>query len=111
MDIYIEDAGGVTIVALVGELDGNTAPAVQDEVLPLVGPGVKILLDMTDLDYMSSAGARTMLLIYREISQQEGSVLLAALNDEIADMLAATGFLDYFELAASVDDGLAIFGE
>jgi hypothetical protein len=33
------------------------------------------------------------------------------LNTEIEDMLSATGFLDYFKVAMTVDDGLAMLGE
>ena len=73
-----------------------------------MGPGGKILLDLTSLDYMSSAGARLLLLIYRQITQNSGDVLLAGLNTEIEDMLSATGFLDYFKVATTVDDGLAM---
>lgn len=111
MEIFIEDKGNVRVVKLIGELDGNTAPAVQEEVLPLISPGAKILLDMTALDYMSSAGARTMLLIHRQISQNEADVILAGLNADITDMLSITGFLDYFELAETVEAGLAELGE
>lgn len=111
MELYVEDVGSVTVVAFVGELDGNTAPGAQAQVLELLEPGVQILLDMTDLAYMSSAGARTLLLIHRQVTQNEGDLILAGLSVEIADMLAATGFLDYFDVAASVDDGLAMYGE
>jgi anti-sigma B factor antagonist len=74
-----------------------------------VGPD-KILLDMTGLEYMSSAGARLLLLIYRQITQNNGDVLLAALRTEIEDMLSATGFLDYFKVADTVDNGLIVLG-
>ena len=111
MEIYVDIVGSVTVVAVTGELDGSTAGPAQDQILPLIQPGARILLDMADLAYMSSAGARTLLLIYRQIRANEGDVILAGLSAEIEDMLAATGFLDYFELAATVDDGLAIYGE
>ncbi len=111
MEIYVDSMGSVTLITLVGEMDGKTAPVAQDQILPLIQPGSRILLGMNDLAYMSSAGARTLLLIYRQITQNQGGVILAGLNAEIQDMLAATGFLDYFELAATVEDGLAMFGE
>ncbi len=111
MEIYTDFVGSVTVVALVGELDGSTAGMTQEQVLPLIEPGVRLVLDLTDLGFMSSAGARMMLLIYRQIVQNEGGVVLAGLSPEIMDMLAATGFLDYFDIAPTVDDGLAMFGE
>ena len=111
MEIRVDAIGSVTVVAIAGDLDGSTAPRAQEEVLALLGPDVKILLDLTTLDYMSSAGARLLLLIYRQITQNSGDVLLAGLNTEIEDMLSATGFLDYFKVAMTVDDGLAMLGE
>ncbi|RPJ02258.1 MAG: STAS domain-containing protein [Chloroflexi bacterium] len=106
MDILVEPVGSVTVVALTGDLDGSTAPQAQSEVLALMGPGCKILLDLTRVDFMSSAGARLLLLIYRQITHNSGDILLAGLNTEIEDMLSATGFLDYFKVATTVDEGL-----
>jgi anti-sigma B factor antagonist len=110
MEIHVDAVGSVTVVAIAGDLDGSTAPRAQSEVLALVGPGTKILLDMTSLDYMSSAGARLLLILHRQIVAVEGDVLLAGLSTAIQDMLSATGFLDYFKVADSVDDGLAVLG-
>jgi anti-sigma B factor antagonist len=110
MDIYVEDVASVTVVSLVGDLDGNTAPRAQAEILPLIGSGARIVLDMTGLEFMSSAGARMLLLIYRQIRASDASVILAGLHSEIEDMLGATGFLDHFEVTGTVNDGLAMFG-
>jgi anti-sigma B factor antagonist len=111
MNIYVDAVGNVTVVTIVGELDGSTAGPAQHQILPLIQPGVRVLLDMTNLEYMSSAGARTLLLIYRQIRANEGDVVLAGLRPEIEDMLAVTGFLEHFTVAATVDDSLAMFGE
>ena len=45
MEIYTDYVGGVTVVALVGELDGSTAGMAQEQVLPLIEPGVRLVLD------------------------------------------------------------------
>lgn len=110
MEIYTDFVNGVSIISLVGELDGNTAPDTQQTIQGMISAGARIILDMTQLAYMSSAGARALLVIYRQISEANAAVILAGLSPEIADMLSATGFLEYFQLAATVDDGLAAFG-
>lgn len=110
MEIYIDSVGPVDVVALVGDLDGSSAPQAQGQILPLITHQARILLDMTDLEFMSSAGARMLLLIYRQITQNSGQVVLAGLSEAIADMLSATGFLDYFQVVATVDDGLGVLG-
>lgn len=107
MDIQITNVNDVTVIAIEGELDGQTAPAAQNEILPLAEPGCKFLVDMSKVPYMSSAGLRMMLLIYRKVSASEGRSVLVGLSEEIQDTMEVTGFLDYFETYDTYDDGLA----
>src|SRR4028119_947183 len=66
----------VTLIEMVGDIDSNTAPLVQEQVLPLAQPGSKMLLDMTNVSYMSSAGLRLLLSLYRQVSTQDGELVL-----------------------------------
>ena len=47
--------------------------------------------------YMSSAGLRMLLVIYRTIVGQGGKVVLVGLSEELQDTMALTGFLDFFD--------------
>lgn len=107
MEIIITEQDHITLVAMSGDLDGKTSADAQAQILPLVHPETRLLLDMTGLRYMSSAGLRTMLLIYRKVSGSGGSVVLAGLAAEIRDTMSATGFLDYFITTDTVEAGLA----
>ncbi len=111
MDIHIETVRGVAVVTLSGQIDSNTAAAFQDEVLPLARPGQKILLDMSGVTYMSSAGLRVLLLLYRQISESQGQVVLAGLRDEIKDIMSMTGFLDFFTMFEDRGDALQYFDQ
>ena len=106
MEVYISQDGPVNIVELIGEIDGQTAPEAQDQILPLVTPGVQVLLDMTQLVYMSSAGLRMMLLLHRKFTEQGGKIVLIGVNQEIYDAMSATGFLSFFVLSDSYEAGL-----
>ena len=106
MDVQIENIDDVTVIALAGELDGKTAPVAQNEVLPLAEPGCKLLIDMSKVPYMSSAGLRMMLLIYRQVTASNGQSVLVGLSEEIKDTMEVTGFLDYFEVRDSYEAGL-----
>jgi anti-sigma B factor antagonist len=107
VEINVGATDGVSVVALQGDLDGNTAPAAQARVIPLIKPGCKIVLDMSKVDYMSSAGLRMMLLIFRQVSGQHGKVVLTGLSEEIKDTMSLTGFLDFFTTADTMDAALA----
>ena len=104
--INVEQRGRVTIVEMAGELDSISSPEVQDQILPLVQRECKILLDMSSVIYMSSAGLRTLLLLYRQIRDNVGEVVISGLGDEVRDVMALTGFLDFFQTAESRGDGL-----
>ena len=48
---------------------------------------------------MSSAGLRSMLLIYRAAKAKDAKVVLAGINKDIRSSMSATGFLTFFVLA------------
>jgi anti-sigma B factor antagonist len=106
MEINVKPSGQVTVVELVGDIDSNTAPQAQERVLPLAQPGSKILLDMSGVGYMSSAGLRMLLSMYRQISRQNGHMVLIGLAEEIKDTMSITGFLNFFTIHDTVDEGL-----
>jgi len=96
----------VTVVELIGDIDGSTAPKVQEHVLPLAEAGGRILMDLTQVPYMSSAGLRMLLSVYRQISSRNGQVILVGLSEEIRDTMSITGFLDFFTTRDTLDLGL-----
>lgn len=106
MEIKLEQINGVDVAVLIGEINGHTAPIVQEKLLPMVTADCRLLLDMRQVTYMSSAGLRILLLLYRQISEHEGRVVLTGLPEKIWDTMAITGFLDFFEAHSSFDEGM-----
>ena len=103
-----EGQGGeeATVVALDGELDSASAPAVQERLAALVPSGGRVLVDLSAVPYMSSAGLRTMLVLYRNAQAVGTSVCLVGVSAELREMMEATGFLGYFPVHDTVEDGL-----
>jgi anti-sigma B factor antagonist len=106
MEFEISTAGTVTIVALKGDLDGQSAPAVQEQLLPLIDPSCQILLDMRGVPYISSVGLRALLLLYRKTVGLGGRIVLCGLSEMLQDTMMITGFLDFFEAYGTVEEGL-----
>ena len=76
-----------------GRLDTQTAPELENE-LDAVLPGLKELtFDMTNLEYVSSAGLRVILKAQKAMNTQ-GSMKLTGVNDRIMEVFDITGFLD-----------------
>lgn len=110
MDVTQNVVEGTTVVTLTGELDGKTAPIAQQRIVPLIPHGGRILLDISGVSYMSSAGLRMMLLLYRQALSQDSRIALVGLSEEIEDTMSATGFLDFFVVGESLDSGLELLG-
>ncbi|MEP7284714.1 MAG: STAS domain-containing protein [Chloroflexota bacterium] len=108
MEVYSEERDGVVMVAIEGEVDGSSASLLKDKILPLITENCRMLIDMNQVSFMSSAGLRIMLLISREITQTSGEVVLVGLLPEIHDAMDATGFLKYFKLADSFEAGVEV---
>ena len=106
MKIQTTKIDDISIVTLAGELDGQSAPNMESQILPLVHPQCKILLNMSGVSYISSIGLRALLLLHRETSGNQGRIVLSDLPEMIYDTMFITGFLDFFEAYDTVEEGL-----
>ena len=111
MEIKTREEHGVIIVSLSGELQRQTAPGIQKKILPLIAPDCKILLDLQEVSYISSAGLRLLLLFYRQIEEQHGHVVLTGLQEMVKDTMSITGFLEFFTAYNTVADGIAALNQ
>ena len=106
MQVDVRDDGGIVFIEPVGDIDGKTAPEFQERVLGLVQPSARIVLNLKRVAFMSSAGLRSVLLIYREAKSKGAQVLLADINKDIRSSMSAAGFLAFFVLCDSVQDSI-----
>ena len=106
MTVNIREAQGVHVVELSGELDANTSPVAQQQILPLATEGSRLLLDLSGVSFMSSAGLRLLLSTYRQVGTQKGAVALAGLSEELKDTMSMTGFLSFFTVYDTTEEGL-----
>ena len=100
--------GDVTVVELEGEFTAQNTTETQEKVL--AEPDTKMILDMTKVSFMSSAGLRMLLTLYRRISGRAGKILLVGLSEDLRSTMSMTGFLDLFHHHPTLEDGLAELG-
>lgn len=110
MQIDVSEDSGVVFIEPVGSIDGKTAPEFHDTVLALLQPNARTVLNMTKVDFMSSAGLRSMLLIYQQAKAKDSRVVLTGVNNDIRKSMSATGFLAYFVVAETVQDAISRLG-
>ena len=76
-----------------GRLDTQTAPELENELGAVLGSAKELVFDMTNLEYVSSAGLRVILKAQKAMNAQ-GSMKLTGVNDSIMEVFDITGFLD-----------------
>ena len=76
-----------------GRLDTQTAPELENELDSILSGLKELIFDMTNLEYVSSAGLRVILKAQKAMNAQ-GSMKLTGVNDSIMEVFDITGFLD-----------------
>ncbi len=100
-----------TLVTVKGRVDSATAPQLAQTFDAITKDGqYKIVLDMTALEYMSSAGLRTLLATQRQCKRyNRGELILAAVPKNIKDTLELAGFTDLFKAYEDVTTAVGSF--
>lgn len=99
--------GDITVVTLSGELDAQTSREAQAAIVPLCQQAVKLLLDMSNITYMSSMGLQLILLLYHQMFRVQGTMALVGLSENLQSTLSTMGFLSYLTTYETLDEGLA----
>lgn len=97
----------IHILKISGKLDTNTSQEFEKELMAIVNSGEKkILLDCKDLDYISSAGLRVLLLAAKVIKSSDGKVMLAGLKEHVSQVFEIAGFTGIFPIYQSLNEAV-----
>ena len=93
MTINKKTDGTVLTIAPIGRVDTTTAPELEKELINSL-PGVtELIMDLSGLDYISSAGLRVLLSAQKAMNKQ-GSMKVCNVNETIMEIFEVTGFVD-----------------
>ncbi len=95
------------VVAVEGRMDAVSAPEFERFVSGVIDEGaLKIILDFEGLDYISSAGLRSVLIVAKKIQSKEGEILVVSLRDTVKEIFEISGFSTIIPIHLSVDTAL-----
>jgi anti-sigma B factor antagonist len=110
MNITERSQNGITVFELDGRVDSHGAMNMDTVLLAAVAAGKhKLVLDMGKVDYISSAGLRTLADVVTRNRQAGGDVKLVAVNRRVLRVLRIIGFDKFFTLHDTVDAAVADF--
>lgn len=85
--------GSKLAIAVEGRLDTTTAPELEASLKEDIDGVTDLVIDLTNLEYISSAGLR-VLLAAQKIMMKQGKMVVTNPNDVISEIFEVTGFRD-----------------
>lgn len=108
MDIAITQDADMFVLAIRGRLDAVSAPQLEERLGQwFEQAGKKLIFNLEELDYISSAGLRAFLSTAKKMKALNGKMCMAALRDNVKDVFTISGFIalipSYDTLGAAKD--------
>lgn len=108
MEIEKRKEKNILVISVKGRLDAVTAPDLEKDLLEALSGGEKeLLMDLSGLQYISSAGLRTLLVIAKKLKAGQGEILFAGLKGPVEEVFKISGFYSIFKIFDSPETALS----
>ena len=97
MEFKKDKEGNKLTYTVSGRLDTNTSPVLNDDIAASLGDVKELVMDIKDLEYISSAGVRVLLSAYK-VMKKQGTMVLKNVPEIVRNVLSVTGLLDFFTI-------------
>ena len=98
MEITKSKNNDLLVLVIKGRLDTNTAPELEKVALEDLEGIKKLSLDLGELDYISSAGLRVILMLHKTMSGKGASLVVCHPKDEVMEVFDMTGFSSFLTI-------------
>lgn len=107
MEIATKKKGSAVVVSVTGRIDAVTAPEFEKGLLALMAGGdYTLVLNLTGLEYISSAGLRSILSTAKQLKAKDGKMLFTGLQGPVKDVFKISGFGSIFKLFETEEEAL-----
>ena len=97
MTISVERDYELVALEITGRLDTTTSPNLESVINELSADAKEFVFDMSDVEYISSAGIRVLLGAYKKMSNCQGIMRIEKANDMVREIFEITGLLQMLE--------------
>lgn len=112
MELDLKEQGDVTILVIDGNLTLGREDALRESIDTILGSGrSKILVDLTGMDYMDSAGLGELVASYRTVKRFGGMLKLLKPSDKVTESLTVTSLLPMFQVFSDQASAVKSFEE
>lgn len=111
MQIGEERRPGALVIAPAGRLDSVSSSALEQLVASRLEAGERrVVIDLSGVEYISSAGLRVLLMAAKRLKQPPAALVLCGLGPSVRTVLELAGFLPLFVIEPARAEALARLG-
>ncbi|RLW69233.1 MAG: hypothetical protein B6D68_02345, partial [spirochete symbiont of Stewartia floridana] len=100
------------ILRISGQIDFDNAWPFLDRVNSFIAKGyIMLILDCTDVNYISSSGIGALVSIEKELLSRNGTMVLVGLRQKVFDLFDLLGFRDHFDYNNTVEEAVGVYCE
>ena len=99
MEYNFNKDGDKLSVEVSGRVDTTTAPQLEEAILAELEGVKNLFLDFTNLEYISSAGLRLLLLLQKKMNAASGNFEVHNVNEFVMEVFEMTGFKDILTIS------------
>ena len=98
LDVNTETLKRVNLITVSGRVDSNTAHELEEQLQESIDQGrCNLVLDMSRVEYLSSAGLRILVSTLRSCKRKGGDVRIALPSERVSEVMALAGLDTLFE--------------
>lgn len=110
IDIDVSELGRVTLVQVKGRIDSMNANQLGDALSGQIDGGhIQLVLDLSGVDYMSSAGLREIVSSLKRVKRATGDLRLAQPSDRVREVLEMAGLDTIFHIYPTQDGAVGSY--
>ena len=111
MKTQVKQENNSTVIEVSGSVDALTAPELSKVLLDQIEDGrVNLVVNLIGVEFMSSAGLRTLLGAVKEARSHGGDLRLTSANTGVDKVLKMSGFHNIAKVFPSQDEAISSFG-
>lgn len=111
MDLKTKRADNVIVVYLSGRLDVHLSAEIEKEINKIIQnePNSHLLMNLNDVEYMSSSGLRIFVSTMRILKEQKRMLKLCNMNNAVKKIFEVVELMDMFDIYENEDDAVKSF--
>jgi anti-anti-sigma factor len=107
MEVTEGRLGGATTLRIAGRVDSSVSQILEQRVLDVVSRDGRLVVDLVDMNYISSAGLRCFIILAKHARLKNQVIALSGMREEVSEIFEISGLLQLFAIYDTAEAAVA----